>query len=399
MNDENLKQNTDTPVGEKKEKKKGSFIFSVFIAVFIILIFGIGILNIIDGDSTYSEKENRVLSTFPTLSLNSIFEGTFMEKFETYMTDQFIFRDEIIRLKTLADRISGKKEVGGVYIGKKGFLFAKPNEYNEENTEAIAWAISDFDAKYPEMKKSIMIAPDSGFIYSDLLPANAPYPKQDYQLSDIKNYIGNENVTWIDLAKHFSDLSSDKDLYYKTDHHWTTRGAFEAFKLLMNEWEIDISQTEYEFYTVSNNFQGTLSSKAGVYDSYDTVEICTVKGSENSYVVSYDSLQTKTASFFDESKLYEKNQYEVFFGGNYDKITVTTTSQSKNTLLVIKDSYANCLIPMLTPYFNKIVVVDPRYLTDSLEGIIQENGFSHALFLYNLNTILEDTSLADCLAN
>ena len=114
-------------------------------------------------------------------------------------------------------------------------------------------------------------------------------------------------------------------------------------------------------------------------------------------MVNFESSGEKTASLFFKDKLQQKNQYEVFMGGNYDKVIISTVSQSGRSLLLIKDSYANCMIPMLTPYFSKIVVIDPRYLTDSLDSIVKENDFSHMLYLYNINTLLEDNSLVPCL--
>ena len=114
-------------------------------------------------------------------------------------------------------------------------------------------------------------------------------------------------------------------------------------------------------------------------------------------MVNLESSGEKTASLFFKDKLTKKNHYEVFLGGNYDKVIITTVSQSDRSLLLIKDSYANCMIPMLTPYFNKIVVIDPRYLTDSLDSIIKENDFTHMMYLYNANTLFEDNSLISCL--
>ena len=129
----------------------------------------------------------------------------------------------------------------------------------------------------------------------------------------------------------------------------------------------------------------------------DKIEICVPKKSEGTYVVNFESSGDKTASLFFKDKLKNKNHYEVFLGGNYDKVIISTVSPSKRSLLLIKDSYANCMIPMLTPYFNKIVVIDPRYLTDSLDSIVKENDFSHMMYLYNVNTLFEDSSLVSCL--
>ena len=148
---------------------------------------------------------------------------------------------------------------------------------------------------------------------------------------------------------------------------------------------------------ISGDFEGTLASKTGIHDVKDKVEICLPKNSKGSYVVAIESQEKKTATLFDSEKLGQKNKYEVFLGGNYDKVVIDTVSSSRATLLIIKDSYANALIPMLTPYFAKIVVVDPRYMTESIHNTMDEYNFSHVLFLYNLNTFLQDTSLVDAL--
>ena len=146
-----------------------------------------------------------------------------------------------------------------------------------------------------------------------------------------------------------------------------------------------------------NSFEGTLSSKAGIHGTYDTVSVCLPRGEKESYVVNYEALGKKTASLFFEDKLKQKNCYEVFLGGNYDKISVETTAVNTKSLLIIKDSYANCMIPMLTPHFSQIVIVDPRYMTENIDAIMSEYNFSHVLFLYNLNTFLQDSTMLDVL--
>ena len=100
---------------------------------------------------------------------------------------------------------------------------------------------------------------------------------------------------------------------------------------------------------------------------------------------------------FDLSKLENGNQYEVFLGGNFSKLTITTTSNTENKLLIFKDSYANCMLPMLTPFFKEIVVVDARYFTDDIRAVVNDGEFTHMMFLYNVNTFLEDTSLKSVL--
>ena len=105
----------------------------------------------------------------------------------------------------------------------------------------------------------------------------------------------------------------------------------------------------------------------------------------------------KTSSVFDLSKLETKNQYEVFFGGNFSRIEINTKTLNGKKLLIFKDSYANCFIPLLTPHFEKIVIIDPRYFTEDINDIISDTSFTHLIYLYNVNTLLEDRVLADTL--
>lgn len=399
--------------------KKGAIVSLVVILIFLMSIFGIAGLHILEDDRSFSESENRVLADMPKLTFSGVFDGSFMKEFETYLADQFPLRDKIISLKTYADRVVGKNEENGVYIGKDDFLFDSQSVYNDEQVKEITDAVVSFTKSNDSIKRAFLLSPNSSYIYSDKLPEYLEMPNQRDQIRDIYNLLKKDKkMTWVNICSLFEKSVEESDtlLYYKTDHHWTTRAAKKVFNVLKDKWGLSSTGSVYynadkelyydadeepkhSFYTVSTTFQGTLSSTAGVHDTYDTVEICMPRNSKGTYVVNFESSSLKTPSLFFNEKLEQKNHYEVFLGGNYDKVIITTVSESPDTLLLIKDSYANCMIPMLTPYFSKIVVVDPRYLTDSLDSIIKENDFSHILFLYNLNTFLEDTSLAQCLAN
>ena len=381
----------------KKQRNKGSFIFSLLIAVFCLIIFGVGGANIIAPDRDFSESENRVLSKMPEFTFFSLAEGTFTDDFETYLTDQFIFRDEIIAAKTFLERIVGKKKAGGVYIGKDGYLFSEDTAFDERSVTEMTDALSAFADKYKESRITFMLSPNSSLVNSDKLPENLVFHDQNLLIQDIESYTLSERVSWLNLSETFTEYEDRDSLFYKTDHHWTTRAAHLAFTKLMAEWEKDISKTEFNFMSVADDFQGTLSSKAGVLSTFDTVEICVPEKSELSDLVTIDGQEEKRATLFDESKLSGKNKYEVFLGGNYGRVTIDTASESNDSLLIIKDSYANCMVPMFTPFFAKIVLIDPRYFKESLAETVEENGFTHILFLYNLNTLLEDRELAECL--
>ena len=382
-------------------KKKGAIISIVMIWLFCLVIFGMAGLHILVEDKNFSESENRVLASFPRLTVSSIADGSFMKDFETYLTDQFPFRDGVISAKTFVDRVLGKNEENGVYVGKEGFLFDSQTPYEAGRVKAISKAVRSFSDKYSNLETAFILAPNSTYVYSDYLPKYLELPLQNKQINSVRKRINSDNILWPSTASMLKKNADKAQLYYKTDHHWTTRGAYLLFKELCVKWGLESSKKEidkkYDFFEVSTTFQGTLASTSGVHGSTDKIEICVPKNSEGTYVAYFESSGEKTASLFFADKLKTKNQYEVFLGGNYDKVIISTVASTNKSLLLIKDSYANCMIPMLTPYFSKIVVIDPRYLTDSLDSIIKENEFTHMLYLYNLNTLLEDNSLIPCL--
>ena len=388
------KQNIEEP---QKKSKASAFVCYALIAVFVLLTAGAGILTLVVKDRAFSESENRTLSRMPVFSLSALFDGSFMTDFESWLSDQFPLRDEAIALKTDYDRLGGKTEENGVYIGKNNRLFEFPAKYDEDKTKAKTDAVNGFLSAHPELNAIVAIVPNSSYVYAEELPGNLTLSDQKNQIDRIYSYLSSEKLITIDTLSPLYELKKNgTELYYRTDHHWTTRAAFGVFSEISEHWELDTA-TEYRFYTVTDSFEGTLSSKSGVHDTKDAIDICIPENSEESYAVNFESLQLKTVTLFDETKLTHKNKYEVFLGGNYDKVSIETTAPNNNTLLIIKDSYANCMIPMLTPHFSQIVIVDPRYMTDTIDTVMSEYSFTHVLFLYNLNTFNEDSALNDVL--
>ena len=107
----------------------------------------------------------------------------------------------------------------------------------------------------------------------------------------------------------------------------------------------------------------------------------------------------KTTSIYDSESLKEKDKYTVFFGGNHARIDISTTQKERRNLLLFKDSYANCMVQFLLPYYQNIVIIDPRYFYESVDNIIESYSITDILFLYNVDTFLGDNSIADVLAD
>ena len=220
------------------------------------------------------------------------------------------------------------------------------------------------------------------------------------QISDIERFENglSEGIQTVDAAKALNDHSVES-IYYKTDHHWTSEGAYYVFHQAAGAMGLDPDEVEYEPHVVSDSFQGTLSSRSGDHSSRDRISVYEPLpfGSEVLYIVNYPDLKTRSSSIFIRDKLKEKDQYTVFFGGNHPLVEIETTADSTRSLLVFKDSYANSFIQFLTPYYSRIIMVDPRYYYDDISSAMNTYGITDILYLYSADTLLKDTALADTL--
>lgn len=369
---------------------------SIITAAFCTFLVVFQVLFLITPDKDVSENENRMLQKYPKLSISSLADGSYMKTFETYLTDQFPGRDGFVSFKSRMSELTGSRKQQNVYRAKNGALLEEQTPLDADLLADTLGAVNDFVQANPALNSAFLLSPNATCFYADELPYGV---KQENQREILNNCAAQlKGVTWVNAAAALDRLLEEDvyDLFYLTDHHWTTRAAYACFKVLAAQWKLDAKGSGV-FFPVTDSFSGTLASAYGDRVLHDTIEICIPKGSSGTYIVDYPSQGTKTGTLFDESKLNQKNQYEVFLGGNFDKVVITTTAETENVLLLLKDSYANCLIPMLTPYFSTIVVIDPRYYNGSLTDVLSEFDFTHLLFLYNLNTFLADTSLAPVL--
>ena len=358
-----------------------------------LLVLGL-VINLFVPSRTFSENENRSLAQRPALTLSALTDGSFAQGFSDYYADQFAARDGWTSLNYRLSRLLGQKDFSTVYAGKDGYLLGTPETPDETALARTIAAVNDFAAAYPDVEMNLMAVPDAAATLADKLPKHAPVRDQRSDLAAL--YQRMEGVGTIDAAAVLSTHASE-DIYYKTDHHWTSYGAFLVFQEAADRLGLDLSSVGYEPHTVSESFQGTLASKSGDYSSRDTITVYEPVGSDVKYYVNYTATQTKVSSLFVPEKLEEKDQYTVFFGGNHPLVDIVTTANNGRRLLLFKDSYANCFVQFLTPHYEEIVMVDPRYYYDDIASVMGSYGITDVLFLYSADTLFKDTALADTL--
>ena len=366
--------------------------------IFILTLFLFLIINVIVPDREKSVQENRMLATKPKFRLSSLISGDYDEKFEAYMDDQFVGRDMWRKLKVTVDRICGSRLENGVYIGTNGQLLEQIEVADENHLAANIKAIKSFSESQSKIPVRMMLVPDAANVLNHSLPALAKPEDQTQMFSMVRKDLG-DSVEWIDVSTELNKHKTEK-IYYKTDHHWTTLGAFYAFQAAAPSLGIDGDLSgKYVSYTVSDSFNGMLASKSGVnLGEKEQIDIYVPTEEDTDLIVDYVDEGKRSTSLYDSSKLKEKEQYTVFLGGNSSLLDIRTVSTSTKRLLLVKDSFANSFIPFLTPYYREIVVVDPRYYSGTINDLMDSYRISEVLFLYSGNTFFKDNNISGVFA-
>ena len=366
--------------------------------IFILTLFLFLIINVIVPDREKSVQENRMLATKPKFRLSSLISGDYDEKFEAYMDDQFVGRDMWRKLKVTVDRIGGSRLENGVYIGTNGQLLEQIEVADENHLAANIKAIKSFSESQSKIPVRMMLVPDAANVLNHSLPSLAKPEDQTQMFSMVRKDLG-DSVEWIDVSTELNKHKTEK-IYYKTDHHWTTLGAFYAFQAAAPSLGIDGDLSgKYVTYTVSDSFNGMLASKSGVnLGEKEQIDIYVPTEEDTDLIVDYVDEGKRSTSLYDSSKLKEKDQYTVFLGGNSSLLDIRTVSTSTKRLLLVKDSFANSFIPFLTPYYREIVVVDPRYYSGTINDLMDSYRISEVLFLYSGNTFFKDNNISGVFA-
>lgn len=377
---------------DKTKKKRMQSRITVW--VFCILIFGFAIATLAKPSAGFSEAENRILQQMPEVRAEAILNGVLESDYEKYLTDQFIFRNEWIGLKTSVELLLFKSESKDIYFAADGYYIEKhtdsfTTDMAQRNIRSLAQFSEKYIKKFGAEHLTVMVIPNAVDILEEVLPPFADPYNEEHYLEQIATRL--PECVWFDttsvLKKH-----SNENLYYKTDHHWKTLSAFYVYQ----EWEKEQGNVvpelaDYEIKTVTDDFEGTIQSKLGIRTSGDTIELFLPR-QEISYTVIWDG-ETESNTLYDYSALDKKDKYAIYFGGNQSLIKIKTNANTGRKILVIKDSYANCFIPFMLGEFDEVDVLDLRYTNRRLSELIAEGDYTDLLVLYNASGFAEDMSI------
>ena len=391
-----MSKNKTAKTRSAAEKARSTEVITSIVTVLLFfgILTGLGLVTVFSEKEGFSETQNRKLADFPELTGKNIYSGKFTSGVEDYVSDHFAGHDGWIAAKTAAELLTGKKERNDIYILENRLVEKIPEPDMEEVQKSID-GIKKF-AEDNHISPYVMIVPTQAEIYKNELPANAPNPDQQAFINGVYAQLEGSAVP-IDV---YSTLSANKDsyIYYRTDHHWTTQGAFLAYIAAARKMDImPLTEGSYDIDHASDSFKGTFYSKV-LYEGIepDSIDLwLPADRGEEPEVEIYSTFGTEPQlheGMYFREYLEVKDKYSTFFGTNQPMVTVHTGNEG-GKLLVFKDSYAHCFVPFMTEHFSEITMVDLRYIQMSYKDIIDVSEYDKVMFLYNASTFMSDRNL------
>ncbi|MBR1731506.1 MAG: hypothetical protein IJ725_03630 [Ruminococcus sp.] len=363
--------------------------------VFLLFIFLMTVLFIVTPKSDYSSLEKRYLEDFPEAKLEAIANGEFEEGFENYFADHFPIRNMWVGLNAYSNFIIGNNGSNGVYNADEGYLINEPVS-DENRIDTNLKALTDFSEK-TDVRMTFLLAPSTGYIMKDTLPLVHNEYKDDEYFNNVKSALSGTGIDFVDIRSRFkSDAQSGTQLYYRTDHHWTTEGAYTAYNQLMRALGNEPAKKSIFKVESYPDFYGTTYSTSGFwFNMGDEIELwqnpkndkkITLEITEGSESKTYDTM-------YFTKHLDEDDKYPVFIDGNHALETITNKNVKSGKALVIKDSFAHSMAPFLAENYNEVTLVDLRYYKNSISELVKKEKYDDILVIYGIDNFATDTDL------
>lgn len=358
----------------------------VITAAFCGFLAVMGMLYLLLPKQDFSETEKRYLAESPTLSWENVASGEFGDDVEAYMADHIPGRDFFVGLNAYADLLTGRQVASDIYLTADARLVEAPTQWNEAAVQKNMNAINSFAQKL-EIPVDLLIVPSAGWASrEDILGVGNEYTDAA-TIGEIYALAG-ENLRLLNLTADFDDPT----LYYRTDHHWTSRGAYNAYETYMRSLSREYRDwTEFTVETVTGFYGSTYSRAALWLTAPESLELW--HGSTGITVWDSDS-GTEHQGIFYRNRLEETDKYTVYLDGNHSVVRIyNPNAVGSGKLLVIRDSYSNCLGGFLAESYEEVVLVDLRYYKKSISDLCAEEGFDNVLICYSLSNFITDVNI------
>ena len=351
--------------------------------LFCAFIGGFGVLHLVMPDRGFSPVENRNLAELPKFSFAALKDGSYTADIEEYLADQFPLRDGWIGLKSRYEYALGQRELNNVYLcGDTLISKVTESDRADKNLTYIGSLVDKTD-----IPVYLGMIPTAAEIWKDKLPDGAENFDQLAYIEKAKD----TGAIYVDIAGMLAD-HADEAIFYRTDHHWTSLGAYYGYAALM---EAIGARPEAlgAADVVSEEFYGTLYSTSGAHwIKPDTME--RYVSSEGISVTVNTGMEVREQGLYVDSFLAEKDKYSSFMGGNNPLYIIKNPNAATNEkLLVVRDSFSDSLAPFLARQYAEIHMIDLRYYRTSVASYGEMMGADAIFVCYSVDNFQEDADV------
>ena len=364
--------------------------------VFCVMLFGGTVVSFVLPDREFSDVENRELAKKPKITAKRILSGEYQKEYDTYLSDQFFFRDKWVDLAVREQIALGKKDFNGVYLGKNNYLLEKYEKADfdsgqiKENETYLTTFLNETEKRYGRKHVRAMFVPSKTTALTNVLPAYADTIDWQSKIRDLQTKVDEPNLIY-DLTKTMQS-HNEEYIYYRTDHHWTTLGAYYAYTEFCKAK--GITPESLDAYSKKQDFDGFLgsfyndTSDAKLKANPDTVTAYYPNAESICHVTASDGKKYDWPVIYDVSNYNAGLKYSTFIASDnpYTEIENKDLSDG-SSCIVVKESFGNAFIPFLVDHYQTVYVVDYRYWTGSISKLAQDKNVNDVLFLNNLSMI------------
>ncbi len=356
-------------------------------SLFCLFLGGLFVWHLLLPDRAQSETENRTLAQVPQLSWQTLKDGSFGQAVEKYFADQFPLRDDWTGLKARLEQLLGRECFHDVYLCGDTLI----SKVEEPDMDLVGKNLTYLQRLAEKTQAAVTLGfiPSAAEIWKEKLPTGAA----SYDQTHFLELAGELGLPMADLE---SALSAHKEepIFYRTDHHWTTLGAFYGANAVLESLGMEtLNQEDFTPEIVSENFNGTLYSTSGIHWlTPDTMEYWVEDTGLD--ITTYRTGTAEKGVLYDRSYLEKKDKYSSFLGGNQPLCVIKNTKITDGSkVLLIRDSYADAMAPFLTQRFSEVHLLDLRYYRASVAQYVQDNGIEDIVVLYSVQNFIADRNV------
>ena len=355
-------------------------------AFFAIFLGGLLLWHIALPDKDRSETENRTLAQVPSFTWEGLKDGSYTDALEEYFADQFPLRDGWTGLKARVEQLLGKSEFNGVYLCGDTLI----SKVETPDADLVASNLSYIQrlAENSDANVYVGMIPSAAEVWKEKLPYGADTWDQRPLLET-----AGEGLPTVDFTSAL-EAHAAEPIFYRTDHHWTTLGAFYGANAVLDALGKEtLKEDSFTHEIASEDFNGTLYSTSGIHWlEPDTMEFWVEE--DGLSVTSWRSGAAEETTLYDRSYLSVKDKYSTFLGGNQPLCVIKNENITDGSkLLLIRDSYSDSMAPFLAQRFSEVHLIDLRQYRLPASVYATENGIQDILVCYSVQNFISDRNL------